>query len=626
MRVVATFLSIMLLPLALAAQTIYVIAPPIHDDSPEVTGEPSAFAQSIAMDRYGGRFVTTEQVLAQAAGANVRSIGGLGSYASVTMRGASAQQCLVLIDGRRLNSPSGGGVDISRIPVAAVERIDIIRGSDAAMYGEAAMGGIVNIVTKDPGLKPKADLSGTRGSYGVAELRGFLSAPLGKQAGLALMLSGRQARNDYEFENNNGTEYDTSDDFEDRRDNNAFKEGSYLAKFVVHPGEWDLRLCADGTIARKEVPGIITFPTPQAYQDVTLRGYSLSARGPAGGLDLILDIGRTEQEDTYHDPQAASDIARYSKTATTSHQAQLAVAYRQGMLSLEPRLSHLHEAMRDEEGVSRTRSTRSAGMTLSLQPDPFEFQATLRLDDCSVFAPRWTYRTGAGWSLTDWLTLKANAGTGYRVPSFHELYYNHGFIVGNRGLEPEESFSWDIGPVVETAWGGLSCNYFAQRYTDLIVYVLQSGLYYKPYNLSRSTAEGVELYAWIAPKEWLKLSGNYTFNRALDATGEPNQDGSQIPGQPRNLANLQLDLKTEVKDTMLGLYAAYHYIEGNFITRANTKKLSDRRIVNLGITMAPSKRISVSAEVKNLMDRQVADLRGFPLEGRTYYGTARMEF
>ena len=616
----------MILPLSLAAETIYVIAAPIHEDRSEVSAEPTAFAQSIDTGRYAARFATTEQVLSQAAGANVRSMGGLGSYSSISMRGASADQCLVLIDGQRLNSPAGGGVDISKLPVSGIERIDIIRGSDAALFGEAAMGGIVNIVTKDPGRKVKADLSATKGSYGAAEARAFLSTPLGEHAGLALMLSGRQARNDYEFENNNGTENDPSDDFEDRRANNALKDGSYLAKLTFRPGQWDLRCSSHGTNARKEMPGIITFPTPQAYQDFSLRGYTLSAQGPAGGLDLNVDIGRTDQEDVYHDPQAASILTGYSRTTTTNHQAQFAVAYRQDIFSMEPRFSYLHEDLRDEEFGSHTRSTRSAGLTLGCLPDPFEFQFTLRLDDGSEFGSRWTYRAGAAWALTEWLQLKTNAGTGYRVPSFSELYYNHGFIVGNQGLEPEESFSWDIGPVIELALGGLSCNYFRQRYTDLIVYVLQSGLYYKPYNLSRTTAEGVELYAWIAPWEWLKLSGNYTFNRALDATGDPNQDGCQIPGQPRNLANLQLDLQTDVKHVRLGLFASYHYIEGNFITRANTKKLSDRRIVGVGLTLAPSKRLYVSAEVRNLMDKQVVDLRGFPLEGRTYYGTVRVEY
>jgi outer membrane receptor for ferrienterochelin and colicin len=77
---------------------------------------------------------------------------------------------------------------------------------------------------------------------------------------------------------------------------------------------------------------------------------------------------------------------------------------------------------------------------------------------------------------------------------------------------------------------------------------------------------------------------------------------------------------------MLGFYAAYNYAEGNFITWANTKKLDDRRIVSLGLSGAAGKKISLNLEVKNALDEHVMDMRGFPLEGRAYYITARTAF
>jgi vitamin B12 transporter len=517
-------------------------------------------------------------------------------------------------------------VDLSKIPLSEVERIDIIRGSDAARYGESSMGGIVNIVTKDPGKTPQADLSATAGSYGVLDLRGFVSTPVGAGSGLAVTLGQRQAENDYPFVNNNGTENDATDDYDDRRENNAFHDRSYLIKFTTHPGSWDIKLSANGTTAHKEMPGIITFPTPEAWQDYSLRNYAVASQGKLSGCTLALDMGRTDQQDTYHDPQAAYYGTLYSSTATTTDQAQVGLAYPVGILRIEPRLSYLREHLSDNQIGARDRTTRSAGLALSCMPEAIELTGTLRYDDNSEFGGEWSYRAGAAYTLTDGIKIKANAGTGYRVPSFYELYYNHGFIVGNQDLVPEKSFSWDIGPAIEQDFYGLTLNYFQQRSNDLIVYVLQSGLYYKPYNISRAMAQGIEFYAWIEPWEWLKLSGNYTYNQALDESGEPNQDGNQIPGQPRNLANLQVDLKASVKEIPLGMYGAYNYIEGNFITRANTKKLDDRHIVNAGINAAPIKALSVNVEVKNLLDEQVMDLRGFPLEGRSYYTTLRWIF
>lgn len=622
MRVIVIIGMFLLLPAVLAAETIYVIATPIRADRTEVAEESTAFAQSIDTTALADRPVTTEQVLGQAVGAHVRSMGGLGAYSSLTLRGASANQCLVLIDGQRLNAPSGGGVDLSKIPLAEVERIDIIRGSDSALFGESAMGGIVNIVTRHPTDRFRAGLAVTSGSFGAREVRGSLSTPLGDMLGAALTLSRRRAENDYRFENNNGTENDPTDDFTDRRRNNAFDETAYQARLSARAQGWKIGLTATGADSSKEMPGIVTFPTPLADQDVRLRTYTLAAQGQAGKLAVGMDLGRVDQEDTYRDPEAPL----YADTRTTTDQGTLGLTYPLGMLRIEPRFSYLREAMDDNLVGDRTRNTRTGSLTLGLTQGPCELIATGRYDRSSPFGGQWTYRAGASWFWTDWLQLKANAGTGYRVPSFYELYYDHGFIVGNQTLTPEHSFSWDIGPVFERQSYGMTLNYFQHRYEDLIVYVLQSGLYYRPYNLSRSVAQGIELYAWFAPWEWLKVSGNYTYNRALDASGQPNQDGNQIPGQPRNIANLQVDLQREFKGVKLGVYAAYNYTEGNFITWANTKKLDDRRIVNCGLTAAPSKRLSLNGEVKNILDKQVMDLRGFPLEGRAYYFTARMSF
>lgn len=615
-------LCLMLLPARLSAETIYVIAAPIRSDRTEVAEETTAFAQSIDTTALAGRPLTTEQVLDQAVGAHVRSMGGLGAYSSISLRGASAGQCLVLIDGQRLNTPAGGGADLSKIPLADIARIDIVRGSDSALFGESAMGGIVNIITKQPEGRLKGNLSATLGSFGVQEVSGSLSAPIGEALGTAVTLTQRRAENNYPFENNNGTENDPSDDYTDTRRNNAFDETSYLARLSGHKDDWKLSLTANGANSSKEMPGIVTFPTPHANEDIRLRTYALSSQGKIGTLAMGVNIGRVEQQDTYRDP----DEPLYADTHTTTDQGTFGLTYPVGMLRIEPRFSYLHETMDDNQVGDRTRITRAGVLTLGLARGAYELIATGRYDDSSQFGGQWNYRAGASYFATDWLQLKANAGTGYRVPSFYELYYNHGFVVGNQALTPERSFSWDVGPVIEREhWGG-TLNYFRQHYDDLILYVLQSGLYYRPYNLSRSLAQGIELYAWIEPWEWLRLSGNYTYNRALDKSGQPNQDGNQIPGQPRNIANLQIDLQHTYKGVKLGAYAAYNYTEGNFITWANTKKLDDRRIVNLGLTMTTGTHLSLNGEVKNVLDERVMDLRGFPLEGRAYYLTVRMGF
>lgn len=604
----------------LHADTIYVISNPDKEDADEVAVEPSAFGQSIDTAKLKERYSTTEDVLDRAAGANVRSMGGLGSYSSITMRGAGSNQCLVLLDGQRLNSPAGGGVDLSKLSLSQVERIDIIRGSDSALYGESAMGGIVNIVTKDPSGKPRADAALTYGSYETWDGRASASAPIGDHLGISANISGRKSDSDFTYINNNGTEYDETDDFEDVRRNNAFEEFSGMGKVNAKGDIWKASLSGSGSTSSKQIPGIITNPTPNAWQDFRFNSFNLLGGIKAGKLDVDLNAGRVWQHDKYNDP----DAPLFADTLSTTYQGNLNAAYPIGPVRIKPGISYLYEKMDDNMAGEHNRTTESGVLSAEYSPWQFDLYASLRYDNPSSFTGEWLYRLGAVWNAAGFLKLKANAGTGYRVPGFYELYYNHGYIVGNPELTPEKSFSFDIGPVVEFWKISASLNYFEQRYTDQIVYVLQSGLYYKPYNDSRSKAQGIELSIAFKPVDWCTLSGNYTYNRAVDTSGEPNKDGNQIPGQPRNIANIQVDFDYKIKGVGLGAWASYNYTEGNFVTWANTKKLSDRNIFNLGIKAGPYKHVSLSAEVKNLTNEQVVDLRGFPLEGRTFYATVSM--
>jgi outer membrane receptor protein involved in Fe transport len=91
---------------------------------------------------------TAADLLKRVPGVDVKTTGGAMQSSTVSLRGANSEQVLVLIDGRRLNSAQGGGVDLSAVPLYNVERIEIIRGGANAKYGENAMGGVINIVTK----------------------------------------------------------------------------------------------------------------------------------------------------------------------------------------------------------------------------------------------------------------------------------------------------------------------------------------------------------------------------------------------------------------------------------------------------------------------------------------------
>jgi len=96
------------------------------------------------------------EVIEKETGVKVDSYGAMGAQTEVSMRGSSSKQVLVLIDGQRMNCIQYGYVDFSEFPLLEhIERIEIVRGPGSSLYGSGAMGGVINIITKDPPKKPE---------------------------------------------------------------------------------------------------------------------------------------------------------------------------------------------------------------------------------------------------------------------------------------------------------------------------------------------------------------------------------------------------------------------------------------------------------------------------------------
>jgi iron complex outermembrane receptor protein len=120
--------------------------------------------------------LTITDVLKTVAGLTVRDYTGTGALASVDLRGfgeTGGLHTLVMVDGRRINQIDLSGVDFSTIPVENVERIEILRGPASVLYGDSAVGGVINIITRSGQGEPKAKIQGQYGSFNMWGLRGY---------------------------------------------------------------------------------------------------------------------------------------------------------------------------------------------------------------------------------------------------------------------------------------------------------------------------------------------------------------------------------------------------------------------------------------------------------------------
>jgi len=609
---------------------VYSTTITVEDREPDTAysiDELPAFVTVIELDPETPRFQTVPEVLSSAVGVTVRDFGGLGKLSTVSIRGSSSNQVLVLMDGIRMNNASGSGVDLSNLPLENIEKIEVLRGADSAVYGDGAMGGVVNLVTRkesEPGRKINGRFS--YGSFGTltSDLEYFHGFH-----GFDLRVYGSYHRSDgdFEFTNDNGTMDYSVDDLEDLRINNDLESASGNIRINIHKIP-KLRLTGslEGFFAEKGIPGMTTFPSEFARQEDSRISTAWRVERELTGFEtssLALDLSGIYSGLDFDDPYGEqTGVPIHSSQRTTAYSSRMTYGYgfesNRGYLAAEYRSEELEDS--DFSNPDRDTVSLSGKHDIGLFQDKLWITVMGRFDDVSDTGDKFSPKLGIKWFVTPHFAFKANAGSAYRSPSFNELYMDMGYISGNPDLKPETSESYDIGVSWETSRFRTEAAYFQVNSEDLIQYLLGSGVRYKPFNIGKAESRGVELDLGCTVWRNLKLSAAWTWLKAEDRSEDRNYRGKQIPGRPEN----EIFSRLEWDSDKLKCFVEWRHISGNYITRANTRKLTDRETGNLGIQYKFYDFLIAGAELKNFTDNEVVDVRGFPLPGRTGYVSIRV--
>ncbi len=135
----------------------------------EAVTDATAFATLIPIETQAEEFKTVAQVLAETAGLQVRSFGGLGDFATVSVRGASSGQVRIYFDEVPVTRARSDTVNLADLPLEPLQRIEIYRGTTPLSVGASALGGVINLVTKDPTDTPTFSFLSGGGSFGTRQ-------------------------------------------------------------------------------------------------------------------------------------------------------------------------------------------------------------------------------------------------------------------------------------------------------------------------------------------------------------------------------------------------------------------------------------------------------------------------
>ncbi len=168
--------SLISIPVSYAETLAPIVVTADRLEEPETsTGSSITVLRADAIARSGSKGVA--DILRGTAGVEVREAGGIGSNSAVSIRGSNPGQTLVLIDGIRMGDPSviDGAVDFGNLVATDIERIEVLRGPQSALYGSDAMGGVINIITKRGAGPMQRSVTLEGGSYGTIHTRASVS-------------------------------------------------------------------------------------------------------------------------------------------------------------------------------------------------------------------------------------------------------------------------------------------------------------------------------------------------------------------------------------------------------------------------------------------------------------------
>lgn len=426
-------------------------------------------------------------------GVDVARTGGPGQQTSVFLRGTESNHVLVLIDGVRVNAPQNGAFTWENLPLAQIERVEIVRGPHAAFYGSEAVGGVIQIFTRSP---DGAALSARAGSYGTRQA----SAALGGGDDWRWRISA-------DWRDTDGFSAQNPDGFSFHPDDDGFENRS-LSGGISGPL---------GDLGRLEFSGLATDATVEFDQGVTdtdTVNFGLGWQRDGHSLKLGYFDERRETP--------AFDSGFDAERLSLDWQTQAGVA--EGRLTVG--VNYRHEDGRSFSlATGRTafgdrRDNIGVFSGLRLPFGPWTAEASVRHDDNSEFGGHTTGQTALARSIGAGTRLRASVGTAFRGPNLNEQL-SPGFggqFAGNPDLDPETSRTYEVG-IEHVPAGGhrLEASLYRTDVDDLIAF---AGEDFRAVNIREAAIDGFEVsYDWRTG-DWNAGAGLTLQDTEDESTGE----------------------------------------------------------------------------------------------------------
>lgn len=550
---------------------------------------------------------TVAGYLSKLPGVSLVAQGPFGNAGNLRIRGADGRYLAVFVDGVRVSDPSSTTVqfDFGSLMTTDVGRIEVLRGSQSALWGGSAVGGVINITTKEAteeGFHQTIKVEG--GSYGTAILAYGLTQKTGP---LELALNLGALHTDGYSAVAAGTERDGAD----------AQRLSFSAKYQLSDS-LSVGASAFSQRVRQDYDG---YPPPlyllgdeNSQQRRRETGGRIFADLTSGNSRHVFDATLFRVNRDYDQDGDVSGFV--AKRRTLSYQGQTEISK---SLTLVYGLDWQKETAKYTNlpaGVADNQTIGGFAQVLWSPRADLDVAATLRTDHNAGFGDFPTGRLAVAYRPSEATTLRAALATGFRAPSIDERFGDYpGFyaFVGNPDLTPEKSLSYELGVEHSYANGArVSATLFQLNVDDLITYIFGS-----PSTLvnlpGKSKRSGLELAAEYPVNDRISLTAAYTYTDAR------NPSGGRLVQVPYHDLSLGLSAKVTDKVTAEVNVKAQAGRWDNDPNTFSGVPMPNFGVVNLAVHYAVSDTAEAYLKIDNLLDQDYQLIDGYNTSGRAVY-------
>jgi vitamin B12 transporter len=572
---------------------------------------------------------TMAELLAAAVPAHMSDMGG-GTVKNISLMGAGSERTLVLLDGKRIGTQ---GNDIGDIPPEIVQKIEILEGGQSALYGMDAVGGVVNIITKQQPSSPMfGSMSTTFSSYDSRHEERHLNTiehnfTAGMKRGRIQWLAGADWQSGdgrYEYQDDNGA-YNF-------RDNNGFTNwgfyqkaaGTFTGAEISVSGGYNDRVIGN--------PGQISAPG----QAVTKKkmGFMTVDGSWAATKQLKIKLNAAYERDSIHYIDPNPFWPQDSRHVWSKEDISCIQEFTLGKQMVNTGMQFLGQSVISNEigGHAAGQWGMFANAVFEQAVSDFIFRETpaVRGDYSTVFKGSLDGKLGliATWETMLEPSLFFNIGNSFRGPDFNDLYWpKDAYSAGNSHLKPERSVNGNTGVQLRHHVGAFDmdgrCSFSAMRLSDMIIWAPDPAGIYSPSNVSRAGIWGSTVAAHCSYDRTWDLSAAFAYNNSRDRATH-----KVLIYRPGTVVTVSC--RYDGRRASAG--ASFRYSSKVFTNNANTASLPGVRTLdaNVGCTLVAGgtsgKGVRLIYDILNITGEKKFVSEGYPLPGREHRLGLKMNF